>query len=184
MNRIARSTLVAALFFGALACASGRPPLPAVQFVQPPSDRAYIYLYRNAGLYSGHVKLWLDGVFAGGMGRNSFAFFRVRPGRHVLVAGSKDSQGIALHVLGGEVVYLEQDVTVVPLAAVSPLAAAIVGDDAVLVEFQRVSREEGRAGVRECQLIPDLPPPLPPVAEPEEPSEVPLTGGPRPHARP
>src|ERR1017187_2160455 len=180
MNSTARAAMVAALF--ALACASGRPPPPTIQFVQPPSDRAYIYLYRNEGFYS--IRLWLDGVPAGGTGRRSFAFFQVRPGRHILVSGSKDASEIILNVLGGEVVYLKQDVTFVPVGAVSPMASLIAGDDRILIEVYRVSREEGRGGVRECRLIRDRPPLLPPVSEPEEPSKIPLTAGPRPNSRP
>jgi hypothetical protein len=183
MNRLPRATIVAALLVVSLSCAAGRPSPPAVQFVQPPSDRAYIYVFRNAGIYRGHIKLWLDGVFAGSTSRRSFAFFQVRPGRHVLSSGSKDASEIALNVLGGEVIYLEQDVTVVPVG-LSPFAGLLVGDDRISIEFHRVSRADGRAGVRECRLIPDLPHPLPPVAEPDEPPEIPLTAGPRPHSRP
>jgi hypothetical protein len=191
MNSIARAAIVAVLLVVGLACATGRPPPPEVQFVQPPSDRVYIYVYRNEGFYNGPIGLWLDGVHAGSTRRKTFAFFQVRPGRHILTSGSRDAAELVLNALGGEVVYLQQDATNAPGAAtmaISPLAATVAAasnsDSFVLTELQRVSRAEGRAGVRECRLIPDPPPPLPRVAEPEEPAEIPLTAGPRPHARP
>jgi len=152
--------------------------------VQPPSDRAYVYVYRNEGMANVLVGIWLDGVRAGSTSRRTFAFFQVRAGRHAVVSGSKDGSELTLHVLGGEVVYLKHEVSIVPVGAVSPLAGLLVGNDNVLTELQRVSRAEGRAGVRECRLIRDPPPPLPRVAKPDESVEIPLTAGPGPQPRP
>jgi hypothetical protein len=160
---IVRVVWLAAMLVIPLACA-GKHPQPKIEFVQPPPDRAYVYVYRLSG--SGPTKLWLDGASAGTLWHKTFAFFQVRPGEHALVGGREDVSGTILRVIGGEVVYLQVETTTVPLVAVSPLAAVIAGDRATLIEIQRVSRREGREGVRECRLILDEPPPLPPMTEP------------------
>ena len=176
-----RMAVASCMLLGMLAldtsCATGRPERPRMEFPWPPSDRAYIYVYRT-GLYPGPMKLWLDGVLVGGLPHDTFAFLQVRPGRHVLVTESFDGAELPVHVIGGEVVFLEQDVTVVPygsmLTSEERVRCGSLGS-----ELQRVSRAEGRAAVQERRLIPDRPPPLPPASDADLSPELHLTGGPK-----
>lgn len=151
----ARRCAVCLLLFSAAGsgCAS-KPPRPAIEFVQPPSDRAYVYIFLRDSLDRHRFELWLDGESVGLIGPGNFAFYQLRPGRHVLNAGFEEDAEFPLHVLGGEVVYLQLLVTTAP-----------VGGGSTGSEFQRVSRKEGRAGVRGCTIILDRPPPLPPPSE-------------------
>lgn len=152
---------------------AGNPSFPLHELPRPPSDRAYIYVYRT-GRYRGPTKIWLDGVLVGTLTGDRFAFVQVRPGRHVLVSESYEPDEFPVHVIGGEEVYLEQDA--MPAAMVFPMVIVEMG---VYSELQRVPRAEGRASVRERQIIPDRPPPLPPAGSGEVSNELRLTGGPQ-----
>jgi hypothetical protein len=157
------------------ACASG-PPLPEIDFVEPPADRAYIWVYRT-GLYRGLVGIWLDGVLAGDLGPDNFAFFQVRPGSHLL--GSEAGNDLPVHVVGGEVVFLQQDVTLVLPACNRGLSTRTKMDGVCgTSELKVVSAAEGRKRVQQRSLIQEPPPPLPPATKPTAPSEPRLTGGP------
>ncbi len=159
-------------------CASG-PVLPKVEFVRPPPDRAYIYVYRT-GLYRGPIDIWLDSGFAGQMLPDTFTLLQVRPGPHLV--GSEGGNDLPLHVIGGEVVFLEQDISVVH-SWVCAIAADKIRTGCVTSELARVSAADGRAAVRERRLILDKPPPLPPADESTVPAEPRLTGRPTPASR-
>jgi hypothetical protein len=167
---------------------AGNPVFPRHELPRPPSDRAYIYVYRTSP-YRGPTKIWLDGVLVGSLTGDKFAFVQVRPGRHVLVSESYEPEEFPVHVIGGEEVYLEQEVTVTPVF--EEFFVSLVGGVAIVTdaermrrgalgsELQQVSRAEGRAAVRERGIIPDRPPPLPPASNGDASNEVRLTGGPQ-----
>jgi hypothetical protein len=160
-------------------CASPPPAGSRVNFIQPPSDRAFIYIYRNQtpDYPQARIKLQFDGEPAGSTIRESFTLLKVSPGQHTITSGSyadglpnwDDSFDLRLSLLGGEVVYLWQEL--------------LVGTN-LTSELHRVSRQEGREGVLKCRLTDDLAPSFLSPSEESSASETSLSAGPRTRRKP
>jgi hypothetical protein len=158
MSPKARAVPLLLLLVAGSNCAS-KTVRPTIEFIQPPSDRAYVYVLRPDVINRHRLNLWLDGERAGKIGPGNFAFYQVRPGRHVLNVGLEEDAEYRFRVQGGAVIYLRLTVATVPT-----IIPGLV-DGETWGEFRKVSREEGRAGVRECTIILDPPPPLPPSSQ-------------------
>lgn len=164
--------------------AKRRYDLSAKHFSRPADDRANIYVFRNGNAMT-QVQLFIDGIPAGTLAGYTYALLTVRPGRHTLVSRKWQTDTvIILDIHGGLNYYVEQgglSKPASPAAVVGAMAAVAAGGPVVGtavaagisdatprtpsydLELELVDRADGREAVRNCYLIAEVPPPLPPM---------------------
>ena len=103
-------------------------------------DKSTIYLYRNESFGAAvSMDVYLDDVFQGYTGANSYFIWTVDPGTHVIKSVAEDTETVTLETEPNKQYFVWQEVKMGFMSA---------GNDLHVVD-----EEEGKKGVKECKLI-------------------------------
>jgi hypothetical protein len=117
----------------------------AKEFVSPPPDKVRLYIYRDQMEGSAtRMEILLDGKWVGATGGSSYVMLVVEPGVHTIVSRAEDDAELTLHMSGGFIYYIWQEVVPGTLLAGS--------------ELHVVDSRTGKEGVRNCDLTQARPP--------------------------
>jgi len=125
--------------------ASFRRDREAKLFVSPPPDKVRIYIYRDQMAGSAvRMEILLDGKWVGATGAYSYVMLTVEPGLHTIVSRAEDDTELTVHMCGGFIDSIWQEVVPGTLYASS--------------ELHVVDSRTGKEGVRSCDLTRARPP--------------------------
>jgi hypothetical protein len=131
-------------FATAVGCARSHPAAPEpdaeAKAMSAPSDKALVYVYRNEAFGGGiHLHVQIDGREMDITGPRSFMMFLVPPGRHLFTPVSETTSDVEVETAAGETYYMWQEVKLGILFARTKLWLT--------------TEEEGKKGLRECDLV-------------------------------
>ena len=102
-------------------------------------DQTGLFIYRNQ---RDSPEVWtnvrLDGTLLGNTSAMTYLYTPVAPGNHVITSSADNADTLELDIKVGTLAYVWQEVE--------------IGADAPQVKFHRMSEQDGRIGVLECEL--------------------------------
>lgn len=150
--RAAAGLLLLTVIAGLAGCASV-PMADSTQDAQakkfiPPNDMAGVYIYR-VGTYAADIVIpvGIDGQFMGRTAVDTYFYWKVSPGRHIIVTGGYKPEQYKMDFEAGKNYFFKQDIRVDTNMGVNTIVYT------TYTTLISVSRDQGKKAVLKCGLI-------------------------------
>ncbi len=134
------------LFLGMLSCGTSKKAIenaPNVELVQPPSDKAVVYLIRPSMLGQLiNTKVEIDGQYVGKTKGKQYLYTILDPGAHTITSIAENTSEVPIELEAGQQYFFEQEIKMGVLKARN--------------ELVRIDEADARIKIQKCKLSKDF----------------------------